>query len=71
MGLIPGWGTKIPHVMWCSQNKKTKKTKQTNKQNAMNKNPFLEEARDMGKMSVILCYDFLSVFHADSCVSTM
>ena len=18
-GLIPGWGTKIPHAMWCSQ----------------------------------------------------
>ena len=21
MGLIPGWGTKIPHAMWCSQKK--------------------------------------------------
>ena len=21
-GLIPGWGIKIPHAMWCSQKKK-------------------------------------------------
>ena len=37
----------------------------------MNKNPFPEEARDMGKMSMILCCDFLSLFHADSWVFTM
>ena len=36
----------------------------------MNKNPFPKEARDMGKMSMILCYDFLSLFHADSWVFT-
>ena len=21
-GLIPGWGTKIPHALWCGQKKK-------------------------------------------------
>ena len=26
MGLTPGWGTKVPHAMRCSQNK-TKKNK--------------------------------------------
>ena len=25
MGLIPGWGTKISHAVWCSQKKKKKK----------------------------------------------
>ena len=24
-GLIPGWGTKIPHVIWCSQKIKYRK----------------------------------------------
>ena len=23
-GLIPGWGTKIPHATWCSQNEQKK-----------------------------------------------
>ena len=25
VGLIPGWGTKTPHAMWCSQKMKTRK----------------------------------------------
>ena len=32
MSSIPGWGTKIPHAMWCGQNKeKIKKKKKNNK----------------------------------------
>ena len=27
MGLIPGWGTKIPHAVQCGQDKKKKKKK--------------------------------------------
>ena len=27
MGSIPGWGTKIPHAVWCSQKIKTKQKK--------------------------------------------
>ena len=28
VGSIPGWGTKIPHAMWCSQKVKKKKKKE-------------------------------------------
>ena len=27
MGSIPGWRTKIPHALWCGQNKQTNKQK--------------------------------------------
>ena len=49
---------------------KQNKTKHKQKKSAMNTNPFPEEPGDMGKMSMILCYDFLSLFHADSWVFT-
>jgi len=27
MGLMSGWGTKIPHILWCGQKLKKKKKK--------------------------------------------
>jgi hypothetical protein len=31
MSSIPGWGTKIPHAMWCGQNKEKILKKNNNK----------------------------------------
>ena len=30
MGLVPGWGTRIPHALSCGQNLKRKKEKEKN-----------------------------------------
>ena len=54
MGLIPGWGTKIPHAEWWGQKKK--KEREREKENKLN-----AQQQGMGSQSQPLSYGTVGV----------
>ena len=56
MGLIPGWGTKIPHAEWWGQKKKKKTEREKEKENKPN-----AQQQGMGSQSQPLSYGTVGV----------